>query len=255
MLIKNNDIIEVKNLSKKYGDKLAVNNINFEVRQGEIFGILGPNGAGKTSALEMMETLRSISSGTITIDGINVTKQPNKIKQIIGVQLQSSNFYDKITLQESLKLFASFYNRKIKPIDLLKKVDLESKAKAYPENLSGGQKQRFSIAVALVNQPKVLFLDEPSTGLDPQARHNLWELINKIKDGGITIVLTSHYMEEAEKLCDRVAIMDEGQIISLDTPANLISNLIKGGFRSKKTVEQANLEDVYINLTGKELRE
>ena len=250
-----NNIISVKNLTKKYGDKTAVGGISFSVRAGEIFGILGPNGAGKTTTMEMMEALRPIDGGTVKLDGINVAKQPQKIKHIIGIQLQSSAFYDKVNLAEQLRMFAAFYRRKINPLDLLRDVELEDKAKSYPEKLSGGQKQRFSIATALVNEPKVLFLDEPTTGLDPQARRHLWDLIAKIKARGITVILTSHYMEEAQKLCDRLAIMDEGKIIALDSPANLIKKLLARGFHKKQTREQADLEDVYIDLTGKELRE
>jgi ABC-2 type transport system ATP-binding protein len=249
------NIISVKNLTKRYGDKTAVDRISFDVRAGEIFGILGPNGAGKTTTMEMMEALRPIDSGTVLLDGLNVAKNPQKIKHIIGVQLQSSAFYDKMTLVEQLRMFASFYGRKIDPLDCLRDVELDDKAKSFPEKLSGGQKQRFSIATALVNDPKVLFLDEPTTGLDPQARRHLWDLIAKIKAHGITVILTSHYMEEAEKLCDRLAIMDEGKIIALDSPANLIKKLLKKGFHKKQTREQADLEDVYIDLTGKELRE
>jgi ABC-2 type transport system ATP-binding protein len=248
-------IIEVENLRKAYGDKVAVDNISFTVRQGEIFGILGPNGAGKTTTMEMMEALRPIDGGKVTLDGINVAKHPQKIKAVIGVQLQSSAFFDKVNLVESLKMFAAFYGRKVDPMELLAEVELTDKAKSYPEKLSGGQRQRFSIATALVNQPKVLFLDEPTTGLDPQSRRNMWELITQIKERGITVILTSHYMEEAERLCDRLAIMDNGKIIALDSPANLVKKLLAKGFRKKQTRESADLEDVYIDLTGKELRE
>ncbi|MDR1300596.1 MAG: ABC transporter ATP-binding protein [Candidatus Nomurabacteria bacterium] len=249
------NIIEVKNLYKAYGGKVAVDGISFNVRRGEIFGILGPNGAGKTTAMEMMEALRPIDSGAVTLDGANVAKHPQKIKAMIGVQLQSSAFFDKVNLTESLRMFAAFYGRKVDPMELLAEVELSDKAKSYPEKLSGGQKQRFSIATALVNQPVVLFLDEPTTGLDPQSRRKMWELIETVKARGITVILTSHYMEEAEKLCDRLAIMDNGKIIALDSPANLIKKLLARGFHKKQTREQADLEDVYIDLTGKELRE
>ncbi len=247
-------IIEVKNLSKRYGDKTVVDQISFAVKKGEIFGILGPNGAGKTTTLEMIETLTPLSSGEIKLDGLDAVKNSAKIKQIIGVQLQSSRFFDNLNLKEHLKLFADIYKTKINPQELLEKVDLGDFAKHYPEKLSGGQKQRFSIALALVNQPKVLFLDEPTTGLDPQARINLWELIKKINQTGITIILTTHYMDEAELLCDRLAIMDQGQILTIDTPANLIDKLLKSGFKKEVEVKQANLEDVFLELTGKELR-
>ncbi len=249
------NIIEVKDLEKTYGDTKVVKGISFEVREGEIFGILGPNGAGKTTTLEMIEALRPIDGGEVLLDSIDVAKHPHRIREIIGIQLQSTAFYDKVTLKEQLNMFASFYGRKIDPMELLDAVELREKASSYPEKLSGGQRQRFSIATALVNNPRVLFLDEPTTGLDPQSRRHLWELVKSIKKRGITVVLTSHYMEEAQLLCDRLAVMDEGKIIALDSPKNLIKDLLKRGFKKKEIVEQADLEDVYIDLTGKALRE
>ncbi|QCT42512.1 ABC transporter ATP-binding protein [Candidatus Nanosynbacter featherlites] len=248
-------IIEVHGLTKRYGDQTVVKGIDFSVEKGEIFGILGPNGAGKTTTLEMLEALRTIDDGTAVIDGIDVAKHPKKIKDIIGIQLQSTNFYDHLTLTEQLKMFASLYGNMIDVAALLAKVQLTEKAKNYVEQLSGGQKQRFAIASTLVNNPKVLFLDEPTTGLDPQARRNLWELIKQIREEGVTIVLTTHYMDEAELLCDRLAIMDNGQIITTDSPHNLIQQLLKRGFKKKQVVEQANLEDVFIDLTGKAIRD
>ncbi|MDO5343346.1 MAG: ABC transporter ATP-binding protein [Candidatus Saccharibacteria bacterium] len=248
-------IISVDDLRKTYGKKHVVDGVSFTVQQGEIFGILGPNGAGKTTTLEMLEALRPIDGGTAEIDGIDVARHPKKIKDIIGIQLQSTNFYDKLTLREQLRMFASLYGIKIDADALLAKVQLTEKAKSYVEQLSGGQKQRFAIASTLVNSPKVLFLDEPTTGLDPQARRNLWDLIKEIRSEGITIVLTTHYMDEAELLCDRLAIMDNGQIITIDTPKNLIQQLLKRGFKKKQEVVQANLEDVFIDLTGKAIRE
>lgn len=248
-------ILRVQNLKKSYGGKAAVNGISFEVTKGEIFGILGPNGAGKTTTLEMIEALRPIDEGTVELDGIDVHKHPQKIKEIIGIQLQNSNFYDRVTLSEQLTMFASFYGSKTNPRELLEEVELKDKASSYVEKLSSGQKQRFSIATALVNNPKVLFLDEPTTGLDPQARRHLWDLIEKIKNKGITVIITTHYMEEAELLCDRAAIMDRGEIIALDSPRKLIQNLLDKGFKKDVTVQQANLEDVFIDLTGKDLRE
>jgi ABC-2 type transport system ATP-binding protein len=249
------DIVIAENLTKKYGDKTTVKGVSFSIKKGEIFGILGPNGAGKTTTLEMIETLRPINDGTATINGIDVAKHPNKIKKIIGVQTQSTAFYDKLNLKEQLGLLAQIYKSPVKPEDLLASVDLTEKANDFPEKLSGGQKQRFSIAAALVNEPKVLFLDEPTTGLDPQARQHLWDLIQSIRKRGITIVLTTHYMEEAQLLCDRVAVMDNGEIIALDSPEALIEKLLASGFKKPKTVLQADLEDVFINLTGKGLRE
>ncbi|MBF1038953.1 MAG: ATP-binding cassette domain-containing protein [Candidatus Nanosynbacter sp.] len=232
-----------------------VDGVSFEVKKGEIFGILGPNGAGKTTTLEMLEALRPIDGGVSTIDGIDVAKKPKDIKNIIGIQLQSTAFYDKLTLREQLKMFGSLYGRTVDTEALLAKVQLTEKAKNYVEQLSGGQKQRFAIASTLVNNPKVLFLDEPTTGLDPQARRNLWDLIEEIRDEGITILLTTHYMDEAELLCDRLAIMDSGKIITIDTPHNLIQQLLARGFKKEQVVEQANLEDVFIDLTGKAIRD
>ena len=249
------DIITVNNLTKTYDKKNVVDGISFAVKRGEIFGILGPNGAGKTTTLEMMEALRDIDGGDVEIDGIDVAKHPMQIKNIIGIQLQATSFYDKLNLREQLKMFASLYGATVDADALLAKVQLTEKAKNYVEQLSGGQKQRFAIASTLVNNPTVLFLDEPTIGLDPQARRNLWELIESIRDEGITIVLTTHYMDEAELLCDRLAIMDEGKIITIDTPKNLVKQLLDRGFKKKQTVEQANLEDVFIDLTGKAIRE
>ncbi len=249
------DILVAEKLTKKYGNKTTVKGVSFSVKPGEVFGILGPNGAGKTTTLEMIETLRPIDGGSAHLDGIDVSKKPKEIRKIIGVQTQSSAFYDKVNLREQLELFSSIYGVKTDIDELLADMDLTEKAKEYPEKLSGGQKQRFSIASALVNKPKVLFLDEPTTGLDPQARRNLWDLVEKIKSRGITVVLTTHYMEEAQLLCDRVAIMDSGKIIALDTPKELIKNLLDNGFKKKEEVMQADLEDVFINLTGKALRD
>ena len=248
------NILEVKNLKKHYGDKKAVDDISFEVKKGEIFGILGPNGAGKTTTLEMIETLRSIDGGTATLDGVDVASQPFKIRAIIGVQPQTPGFQDKTRLTELLQLFAAAYGERVNPIEFLNDVGLGKEADMFVENLSGGQRQRFSIAAALVHSPKVFFMDEPTTGLDPQARLNLWELVQNIRDKGISVIVTTHYMEEAEQLCDRVAIMDNGKIIALDTPKSLVKKLLAQGFSKAQHVEQANLEDVFIDLTGKELR-
>lgn len=249
------DILTVNGLTKSYGGKQVVKGIAFSVKESEVFGILGPNGAGKTTTLEMVEALRPIDSGSVLLDGIDVTKNPEAVKEVIGIQLQSSAFYDKLTLVEQLGMFASFYGRKVNAQELLADVELTDKADSYVEKMSGGQKQRFSIAAALVNAPRILFLDEPTTGLDPQARRHLWDLIVKIKAKGITVILTTHYMDEAQLLCDRVAVMDNGTIIALDSPAALIQNLLKKGFKKPVHVQQANLEDVFIDLTGKELRE
>lgn len=248
-------IISVQNLVKKYGNFTAVNDLSFEVEEGEVFGLLGPNGAGKTTTLEIIETLREKTSGTVIVDGKNLDTQPNEIKKVIGVQLQAAGFYPNLNLKELIALFAGLYNVKVDPMVLLKSVNLEDKAKAKFKELSGGQKQRFSIATTIINKPKIIFLDEPTTGLDPQARRNLWDLIRELKATGTTVVITTHYMDEAEELCDRVAIVDSGKIISLNTPDNMIDDLIATGFERKKKVKEANLEDVFIALTGKELRE
>jgi ABC-2 type transport system ATP-binding protein len=249
------NMIEVKDLRKRYGDKQAVNGVSFSVKKGEIFGILGPNGAGKTTTLEMMETLRPIDSGSVVIDGINVKDNPQAIKYLIGVQPQSPAFQDKTRLTEVVEMFAAAYGEKVDTMQFLRDVDLQDKAKSYVESLSGGQKQRLSITTALVHGPKVFFLDEPTTGLDPQARRNLWSLIEKVRDRGISVIMTTHYMDEAEILCDRIAVMDNGVIIALDTPKNLIKQLLQRGFKKTQEVQQANLEDVFIDLTGKGLRE
>jgi ABC-2 type transport system ATP-binding protein len=300
------DIIVVDNLTKQYGDFTAVNGISFTVKKGEIFGILGPNGAGKTTTLEMIEGLKPITSGSVTVDGHDVEKERRMVKSLIGVQLQSSAFFDGLNLLEIIDIFAAMYGRKVDAIELLESVQLTDKAKSKVKELSGGQKQRLSIATALVNDPKVLFLDEPTTGLDPQARRNLWDLITNINKQGKTIVMTTHYLEEAEVLCDRIAIMDHARLIALDTTDNLIkqsgvvSSII---FKSDKEIfpnqlsmfpgveqviaehpdyrlitstpqqtlpvifsvfgrdvldlqlKQATLEDVFLKLTGHDLRE
>jgi ABC-2 type transport system ATP-binding protein len=248
-------ILIVKNLKKIYNDKEVVKSISFDVKRGEVFGILGPNGAGKTTTLEMLEAIREIDGGKAILDGINVADSEEAVKKIIGVQPQTAAFQDKQKLTEIIEMFAAAYGERVKPMELLKDVQLEDKANSYAESLSGGQRQRLSIAVALVHNPKIFFMDEPTTGLDPQARRNLWDLVKDIKSKGVTVIMTTHYMEEAEMLCDRVAIMDNGEIIAIDTPEHLIKALLKRGFKKSEIVEQANLEDVFIDLTGKGLRE
>lgn len=300
--------IEIKNLVKKYKDAIAVDHVSFSVEKGEIFGFLGPNGAGKTTTLEIAEGLRYPNSGETFVLGINTQKEIYKVKEKIGIELQQSSFFDYLTLEEIFSLFGSFYKKSIPAADLLKRFDLVDKKDAYVKHLSGGQKQRFSIALSLVNDPEILFLDEPTTGIDPQSRHYLWQMVKEINKGGKTIVLTTHYMEEAEILCDRVAIIDGGKIIACDAPINLIArsgipykvtvSLEKNpefiekmdkvmGFKKVKRegeyqfkigkiedlqnvirkfedtgikinnleVRSANLEDVFLQLTGKALRE
>ncbi len=248
-------IVSVKNLVKSYDGVRVVDGISFDVERGEIFGILGPNGAGKTTTLEMLETLRPIDSGSATIDGVDVEKDPDLIKRLIGVQPQSPAFQDKTKVREVIELFAAAYGERVDAMKFLRDVELEDKAEAYVEQLSGGQKQRLSITTALVHGPKVFFLDEPTTGLDPQARRNLWDLIRGVRDRGVSVIMTTHYMDEAEILCDRIAVMDEGRIVALDTPKKLIKSLLGRGFSKPQHVEQANLEDVFIDLTGKALRD
>lgn len=250
-----NSIISVKGLRKSYGKFEAVKDISFEVAEHEIFGLLGPNGAGKSTTLEIIETLRTKSGGEVIVDGFNLDKDPEKIKKIIGVQLQSSGFYPGLRLTELIELFAGLYNQEVNAMELLDLVNLADKAKSKFKEMSGGQKQRFSIATTLINKPKIIFLDEPTTGLDPQARRNLWDLVKDIRSKGTTVIITTHYMDEAEQLCDRVAIMDEGRIIALASPDQLIDELVASGFEKPKQVKTANLEDVFINLTGKDFRE
>ena len=248
-------IISVKNLCKNYGEFKAVKDISFDVYEGEIFGLLGPNGAGKSTTLEIIETLRKKTSGQVIVDGLDLDTQPDEIKKIIGVQLQTSGFYPNLTLLELIQLFSGLYNKKVDAMELLKKVNLQDKAKNKSKELSGGQRQRFSIATTLINEPKIVFLDEPTTGLDPQARRNLWDLIKEIRDNGATVILTTHYMDEAEQLCGRIAIMDEGKIIQLDSPDKMIDDLVATGFERPKQVKSASLEDVFIHLTGREMRD
>jgi ABC-2 type transport system ATP-binding protein len=248
-------IIQVTDLVKKYDEFVAVKGISFDVKAGEIFGLLGPNGAGKTTTLEIIETLRPKTSGKVMVDGMDLDKSAHAIKNIIGVQLQAAGYYPNLNLKQIIDLFAGLYNRKIDAMALLDTVNLRDKAKARYKQLSGGQKQRFSIATTLINKPRIIFLDEPTTGLDPQARRNLWELIKQLRDQGATVVLTTHYMDEAEELCERVAIIDSGEIIALSTPAKLIDELIASGFKRTREVKAANLEDVFLNMTGKEWRD
>jgi ABC-2 type transport system ATP-binding protein len=247
--------IVVDGLRKRYGSLVAVDGISFRVKEREIFGLLGPNGAGKTSTVEILEGLRPADEGQVLVAGIDVRKDPQKVKSVIGVQLQSSAFFDGLSLLELLDMFAALYGRAVDAMAILKKVDLTEKARSTVGKLSGGQKQRFSIATALVNEPQILFLDEPTTGLDPQARRNLWELADSIRAEGRTIVLTTHYMDEAETLCDRVAIMDHGKILAMEPPDTLIQRLLDKGFHSERVERSANLEDVFLDMTGHGLRE
>jgi ABC-2 type transport system ATP-binding protein len=249
-------ILEVTGLTKTYENNTqAVKGISFSVDKGEVFGILGPNGAGKTTTLEMIEGLRSITSGTVLLDGIKAQENPYEVKRRIGIQLQASAFFQNLKLTELLEMFRDLYGSDVDITTLLADVGLAEKADFFVKNLSGGQKQRFSIATTLVNKPVMVFLDEPTTGLDPQARRNLWDLIAQIKSRGTTVILTTHYMDEAQFLCDRLAIMDDGKIVALDSPNQLIRQLLTRGFQPHSEIPPATLEDVFLDLTGKTLRD
>jgi len=242
-----NQILAVSDLAKRYGSLLAVDRVSFSVGEGEAFGILGPNGAGKTTTVEMIEGLRTPDGGSVTLFGKDAQKERQEIKELIGVQLQTASLYDKIRVREALELFGGYYRRAIPTDRLLEQVSLVDKQGSYAGHLSGGQKQRLALALALVNDPRILFLDEPTTGLDPQARRNVWSIIERLKEQGKTVILTTHYMEEAETLCDRVAIMDHGKIIAMGSPRELIA---QAGFESKVEIGEppAALRDAIEEL-------
>jgi ABC-2 type transport system ATP-binding protein len=248
-------IIVVDDLHKRFGSVVAVDGISFAVQPGEVFGILGPNGAGKTTTLEIIETLQKPTAGRVTVAGLDTQRDSWAVKSRIGVQLQSAGFYPELSLVQLLEMFAALYNVKIDPMALLARFQLEEKAGAFYDKLSGGQKQRFSLATTLLHHPEVIFLDEPTTGLDPQARLNLWDLIREVRAEGITVLLTTHYMEEAEQLCDRLAVMDHGRIVRTGTPQELIEALLATGFTKPVVRQEATLEDVFISLTGRTLRD
>ncbi len=237
-------MVQVDNLRKRYGEVEAVRGVSFAVRQGEIFGILGPNGAGKTTTLEIIEGLRTADSGTAVVAGIDVRLDPNGVKALIGVQLQEAGFFDRLTVEETVDLFGAFHRRQLPTRHVLAMLDLFDRRRTLVDTLSGGQRQRLSLALALINDPRVIFLDEPTTGLDPQARRHLWEIIERIRADGRTIVLTTHYMEEAQRLCDRVAIMDHGQVIELGTPRALIAQ------HAGTTTVSVGMEGSDVDLRG-----
>lgn len=218
-------VIQVAQLKKVYGQTRAVDEISFEVKQGEIFGMVGPNGAGKTTTIENIEGLRQPDSGNVTVLGFNPNQNGSALQQLIGVQLQQSSLPHRLKVWEALELFSSFYSKTVAWEKLLQQLGLESSRNTVFVKLSGGQKQRLFIALVLVNDPELIFLDELTTGLDPQARHAMWDLVRDIRDQGKTVFLTTHFMEEAERLCDRVAVMDHGKIVALDSPINLIKSL------------------------------
>ena len=242
-------VIKVDHLTKKFGDLVAVNNVSFEVEPGEIFGMLGPNGAGKTTTLEIIEGLQEPSSGRTWVLDLDSHEESEKVKQRIGIQLQASAYFDFLTLAEILDLFASFYTAKIDVDQMLTIVGLLDKKNSLVKHLSGGQKQRFSIVASLVNDPEVVFLDEPTTGLDPQARRHLWNFIREINAKGKTIVLTTHYMEEAQLLCDRVAIIDLGKIAALDSPTQLVHGL-KSSYRINVITEEHLPDNAFQAVEG-----
>ena len=248
-------LILVEDLHRSYDKVEAVRGVSFSVGRGEVFGLLGPNGAGKTTILETIEGLRRVQRGRVVVAGIDVSREPARVARMIGVQLQQVAFFERLTLIELLGLFADLYEVEAKPSELLELVGLRSREKEFAKNLSGGQRQRFSIACALVNNPVAVFLDEPTSGLDPQARRNLWALVRSLRERGMSVLLTTHYIEEAEALCDRVAILAAGQVIALDTPAALVRDLLGSGFHKDVEVAAANLEDVYLNLTGRAIRD
>jgi len=240
--------ISIRDLKKYYGDVKAVDGVTLEVEEREIFGILGPNGAGKTTTLEMVETLREPDSGEVEVLGINVRKDPKAIKEIIGVQLQTTVFFDNLKVKETIDLFCSFYPKTLPVEELLEIASLGEKADAMVSDLSGGQHKRLSIALALVNDPRVVFLDEPTTGLDPQARRRIWEIVEGLRGEDKTVVITTHYIEEAEHLCDRVAVMDHGHIIALGTPRQLIDEYVSDSivtFRLEPPVEEEIVEKLH----------
>lgn len=229
--------VQVENLVKRFGSFTAVDGVTFAVERGEVFGILGPNGAGKTTTLEIIESLQKATEGRVSVLGLDVQSNAAEVKAQIGVQLQASAYYDYLNLKEILALLGSFYPSRAKPEDLLEQVGLADKSASRMAELSGGQRQRFAVAASLVNNPKLMILDEPTTGLDPQARRNVWGLIREVNQRGVTVVLTTHYMDEAESLCGRLAIMDHGKILALDTPRNLIDQL-EASYTVKLTMDQ-----------------
>lgn len=238
------DAVLVESLVKRFGSVNAVDGISFNVQRGEIFGILGPNGAGKTTTLEIIEGLQPPTEGSVSVLGMDIGRQGPQVKAKIGVQLQSAAYFDYLNLHEILALLGTFYPKSVRPSELLEQVDLVDQAKMRLKQLSGGQKQRFTLAASLVNSPELVIFDEPTTGLDPLARRNIWALIRQIHEGGVTIVLTTHYMEEAQNLCQRLAIMDQGRLVAVDTPSNLISRL--GAAYSAKVVLANPLTEAQI---------
>jgi len=259
------DIVSVQDLQKSYGDLRAVDGISFSVADGEIFGLVGPNGAGKTTTWEILEGLRHADGGQVRVAGFDVRKERRKLRTVIGVQLQATALFERLTVRETLEVFGGMYPSHLPAERLLELVNLGEKADEWTEKLSGGQKQRLAVALALVNDPSIVFLDEPTTGLDPQARRSLWDVIADLRKTGKTVMLTTHYMEEAERLCDRVGVMDHGKILALDAPSQLVRDLgqrdavefaAKGDpadFGRLVGVEEMNVEDGLVTLYTRQL--
>ncbi len=247
--MENHAAIHVQQLVKRYGALTAVDDISFEVKRGEVFGLLGPNGAGKTTTVECIEGLRAPDGGTIHVLGMNARHEPRSLKERIGIQLQTTGLYPKLAVREVIELFASFYTKRLPTQTVIEMTGLQERVNAPTKDLSGGQKQRLSVALALVNDPDLIFLDEPTTGLDPQARRNLWDVIKHLQERGKTILLTTHYMEEAEQLCDRIAVMDHGKIIALDTPNALVRQNFQEQAIEFESLEPPSLE-LLQNIAG-----
>jgi ABC-2 type transport system ATP-binding protein len=244
------EAVRVEGLVKRFGSFTAVDHVSFGVQAGEIFGILGPNGAGKTTTLEIIEGLQKPTQGQVTVLGMDILKEPKRIKARMGVQLQSSAYFDYLSLRELLTLMGSFFGKRVRPEELLEQVGLLDKAKSRVKQLSGGQKQRFTVAASLVNDPELLVLDEPTIGLDPQARRHLWELIRQVHQRGVTVMLTTHYMDEAHILCQRLAIMDRGKLVAVGTPQNLIGRL-RATYSVKLVLPQPLTEAQLVSLNGR----
>ena len=249
--VTNGFALRCDDLRKRYGDVVAVDGLSLAVERGECFGLLGPNGAGKTTTIEILEGLLPPDAGYVEVLGMTWHAHEGQLRQRLGVQLQETQLADKLTVEETLRLFRSFYHQGHAIDELLKMVELEAKRASWVVKLSGGQKQRLALACALAGNPDLLFLDEPTSGLDPQSRRQLWNLVRRIRDAGGTVLLTTHYMEEAEILCDRVAIVDHGRVIALGTPHELIASLAN----VTAVTRHGTLEDVFVGLTGRHLRD
>jgi ABC-2 type transport system ATP-binding protein len=243
--------IEVQDLEKYYHETRAVDGVSFQVERGEIFGLLGPNGAGKTTTIEIIEGLRKPDAGIVRVLGWDVVKNPGEVKKRIGVQLQNTALFSRLTVREVIDLFRSFFPGETVDADtLIQQVNLEEKQKALSKNLSGGQRQRLSVALALINRPELIFLDEPTTGLDPQARRAMWQTIEDIRSAGATVLLTTHYMEEAQQLCDRVGVMDHGKMIALGTPNDLIQQNSSESIIEFGLTSHASPDGIFNRLQG-----